>query len=98
MIYWFAAFPGSLIRLPYDVATYQKDKCFFSSLLAEIHNRPETDFSKTNDLKKCRYCTYRSHCDRGTQAGDIEGFDDFDIAIKEAETEIDFDDIPEIKF
>lgn len=98
MVYWFAAFPGSLIRLPYDETTYQKDKRFFSSLLSEIHNRHEENFSKTSDIKKCRYCTYRSHCDRGTQAGDLAGFDDFDIDIEEVETEIDFDDIPEIKF
>ena len=98
MVYWFADFPKNLIRLPYDETTYQKDQSFFSTLVTEIKNRPEGSFSKTTDLKKCRYCVYRSHCDRGTQAGNLDGYEDFDMDIESAEVETDFDEIAEIKF
>ncbi len=55
-----------------------------------------SSYPLTDDRAKCSYCPYRSYCDRGVQAGDVEQ--------AEAETEADelfdvnFEQIGEIAF
>ena len=98
MDYWFANFPAELIRLPYDENAFQTDKVFFESLINKIKGRDESAFLKTSDIRKCRYCVYRSHCDRGTRAGDLTDFEDFNIEEDGLDIETPFEDIPEIKF
>jgi hypothetical protein len=98
MYYWFANFPANPTRLPYDEKAFQTDQLFFESLIDEIKARDENAFEKTTDVNKCRYCVYRSHCDRGTHAGDLADFDDFQRETEELEMETPFEDIAEIKF
>ncbi|MEA3326085.1 MAG: PD-(D/E)XK nuclease family protein [Chloroflexota bacterium] len=98
MNYWFATHPEALISLPYDQIAYESDIQFFTGLIQEIRNKDEGDFIKTKDTRKCRYCVYRSHCDRGTQAGDLEAFDDIDMEPVLNELDIEFDNIAEIEF
>jgi hypothetical protein len=98
MKYWFAAFPESPILLPYDQQAFDADKKYLTGLIEEILQRPEDGFEKTTDIKKCRYCVYRSHCNRGVEAGDFDGFEDFEMADEGFESLPDFDDISEIKF
>ena len=98
MNYWFTAQPQSPVGLPYQTTTYQRDHSELSQLIEEISASNPSDFKRTDDLKKCRYCIYRSHCDRGIEAGDLEDFDDFDIEPVDVTTEIAFEDLPEIKF
>ena len=98
MNYWFAPQPAILVSLPYAQNTYEKDRLFFSGLIDEIINREEDDFLKTYNVDKCRYCVYRSHCDRGIGAGDLAAFEDFQTEPEDFDEDIKFADIPEIEF
>lgn len=98
MNYWFASHPEVPISLPYTNEQYEQDLTFFTGLVQEIVDLPEGGFSRTGDLSKCRYCVYRSHCDRGTVAGNLDEFDDFEPENQENDAELDFDQIEEIAF
>jgi len=98
MIYWFTASPDAPVVLPYDQSGNEKDHAYFLNLVEEIQARSEENFTRTQDSKKCRYCIYRSHCDRGVEAGDFDSYDDFNEALDESDLDIDFESIPEIEF
>lgn len=98
MNYWFAAFPQAMVSLPYDQAQFEADQAYLSGLITEIQDKDPEDFDKTNDINQCRFCVYRSHCDRGVEAGSMTDFEDFGIEPEDFDLEIDFDDIAEIKF
>ncbi len=98
MHYWFAPHPESPVMLPYKQTDYEADKTYFISLLEEIQQKPESSFRRTDDLKKCHFCVYRSLCDRGIKAGDLESFEDFEPLSEEIEPEVEFENIAEIEF
>jgi hypothetical protein len=98
MNYWFTANPSILVSLPYSEKDYQDDVTFFREVIQEILDRKEKNFFRTDDLKKCRYCVYRSHCDRGIKAGDLESFESFEEDEDDFELDLDFDEIQEIEF
>jgi CRISPR/Cas system-associated exonuclease Cas4 (RecB family) len=72
MIYWFARFPAQAQRFEYDPQKYAQDGQYLESLAAEIEARPETDFPLTQDERRCRYCIYRSLCERGVRASSLD--------------------------
>ncbi|NLF03208.1 MAG: PD-(D/E)XK nuclease family protein [Anaerolineales bacterium] len=94
MIYWFANFPQELQRFAYSEEQYAADGDFLLSLVNRIAALGPNDFPQTEQVEQCRYCRYRSLCQRGTTAGLI----DEDDAPEEAdlETAFDFDEITEI--
>ena len=98
MYYSFAPHPQAPVSLPYTTKDYDADRIYFTNLVGEILEKPKEDFIKTSDIQKCRYCVYRSHCDRGTAAGDIEGFEVFEMEPEDFEQELQFDEIEEIAF
>ena len=88
MVYWFAAFPAEPEVFPYDSAQHADDAAFLSGLVEEIAARAEAEWQKTDDTKRCHYCTYRSLCDRGTAAGIGDETDvelDLDIELEKVE-------------
>jgi hypothetical protein len=94
MVYWFAEFPAAPATFAYDQQQFERDRSAMESLVQEIARAIE--FPLTEDLNQCRYCVYRSLCDRGREAG----------AWQEAETDaadggtfdVDFEQIGEIEF
>ena len=98
MHYWYAPHPTSPIALPYDAESYESDRQYFDQLTNEIHSREPDAFTKTPDIKHCRFCVYRSHCDRGTHAGDLSDFEDDAFDLEDNLQDIDFDEIAEITF
>jgi len=98
MNFWFAPHPEAPISLPYNQKTFQADQTFFENCIQEILDRNEENFFRTDDERKCRYCLYRSHCDRGVNAGDLQGFDAFELDAEDFEFDLDFDQIQEIEF
>ena len=98
MNYWFATQPQTPVVLPYSQDAFSSDRATLSRLIREITERDASQFLRTEDVDKCRFCVYRSHCDRGGQAGDIESFDDFETGSKYLELDIEFDQITEIAF
>ena len=98
MQYWFATHPENAINLSYNQKMYQKDTVFFKNLIKEIINLEVNEFKRTLDLPKCRFCIYRSHCDRGVQAGELVDYENFFQEPENLPFEIDFDQIAEIQF
>jgi CRISPR/Cas system-associated exonuclease Cas4 (RecB family) len=94
MIYWFADFPDEPARFPYNSAQFQRDWEALLKLSAEVDSA--SSYPLTEDRQKCLFCTYRSYCERGIRAGDVEQAE----AEREAEElfDVNFEQIGEIAF
>ncbi len=71
MVYWFAEFPGDVAVLAYDAKQSARDWQTLETLVGEIESAAV--FPLTDEADRCRFCTYRSLCDRGQSAGTDEG-------------------------
>lgn len=92
MVYWFAEYPAQPEVLAYDSAQYAADEDYLHRLVAEIEGRGEEIWPLTDDERKCRFCTYRSLCERGIAAGVAE------LDEVEAELDVDLSNIDEIAY
>jgi hypothetical protein len=94
MVYWFSDFPDDPARFPYSEAGYKRDWDALTRLTEEIQSA--SSYPLTDDRQKCAYCPYRSYCDRGIQAGDMDAIE----ADMEAESlfDVNFEQIGEIEF
>ena len=94
MAYWFADFPNDPARFAYTSAQYKRDWDSLLKLADEINSA--SLYPLTDDANRCLYCPYRSYCERGVRAGDVDQV--------EAETEaeelfnVNFEQIGEIAF
>jgi len=96
MIYWFAEAPHEPEIIRYSADQHAKDDAYLKSLISEILSLDSAAFTLTPQVERCRFCTYRSLCDRGVGAGHI---DEMDMELEPAvESEFDFDQIAEIAF
>ena len=98
MHYWYATHPQTPLTLVYDQSEYEGDQAYLTHLIETISKAAAKDFLRTADIAKCRFCVYRSHCDRGIEAGSLADFDQLDLEADDVSTLIDFDDLPEIEF
>ena len=92
MIYWFAA-DGSQLEFKADAETMQRDEARLRQLLNDIGN--DFEWALTEDKKKCRFCVYRSLCERGDVAGTLDELEDDELA---EVINVDFDAIEEVAF
>ena len=94
MIYWFADFPEEPARFPYNAAQFQRDWDTLLKLSDEVASA--SSYPLTEDRQKCLFCTYRSYCERGIRAGDMEQAE----AEREVEElfDVNFEQIGEIAF
>jgi len=72
----FAAFPGEPETIHYTEMLYQRDRADILELIERIATAPEESFILTSDERQCRYCVYRSFCERGVGAGQADELDD----------------------
>ena len=80
MIYWYPSFPEHPIKFGYDQITYVRQKSELESLISEIMQNEEEEFSLTENISYCKFCQYRSFCNRGEKAGEFtEEASDFSI-------------------
>jgi hypothetical protein len=98
MIYWQANFPENSLEITYSDAACQADHLYLTHLIDEILAASDESFHKTDDLNQCKYCNYRSLCDRGVQAGSFNSMemdgDEFNLDT----FNLDLDQINEIAF
>jgi len=102
MVYWFANYPDEPARFPYDEVKYKRDWDAMTRLTEEIQSASDGSasltkgFPLTDERQKCAYCPYRSYCDRGIRAGDLDAIE----AEMEAESlfDLNFEQIGEIEF
>lgn len=97
MTYWFAQHPDEPATFEYSDYQQKVDENHLTNLIGKILAREERPhFEKTDNEDHCRFCTYRSHCGRGNQAGNIE---DGETYLKEVESlEATIEDVEEIEF
>jgi CRISPR/Cas system-associated exonuclease Cas4 (RecB family) len=64
MRYWLANFPERpWVEIRYSRAEYVQDAALLNALAANIKSRSGQDqFPKTDDVRHCTYCTYRTLC------------------------------------
>jgi CRISPR/Cas system-associated exonuclease Cas4 (RecB family) len=95
MIYWFAAFGGAIERFPYDAGQHAADGDSLAHLVAEIVARQAPIWPLTPDERQCRFCKYRSLCERNVKPGFLA---DLDEDLEPPELEIDLEQVTEIEF
>ena len=86
MVYWFAEFPEEPVKLPYTSAQFQRDWDTLLKLSEEVASA--ASYPLTEDRQKCLFCTYRSYCERGVRAGDVE----------QAEAEMESEELFDVNF
>jgi CRISPR/Cas system-associated exonuclease Cas4 (RecB family) len=92
MVYWYPAFPDHPVAFPYSQSQFAEDERYLSSTIHEIVHLDESGFTKTDNEKMCKYCRYRSLCDRGISAGERSVAEELEIDSDSA-FDIDFDQI-----
>jgi CRISPR/Cas system-associated exonuclease Cas4 (RecB family) len=102
MVYWLTNFPQQPVRFPYSDQAYREDEAYLSDLITAISRLKEDQFPKTDQVRRCRFCVYRSLCDRGQEAGNWDQVEEgLDVDLDEGQAfdlDIDFDQIAEIEF
>ena len=106
MRYWFTAAPDEPVTLRYDATQHATNHQLIQHLIEKIlAGQGESDFPKlpdteANRARVCAYCTYRSRCDRGILAGNLEDLNDHDDLVNALDLTLDInlDDVPELAF
>jgi hypothetical protein len=98
MIYWYAPEPQSPVIFPYNVRQFEDDSLYLEGLIAEILDRAEDSFARTERQERCRYCRYRSLCDRGTEAGPLAALEGDLKDEAGLDLDLDFEQIAEISY
>jgi hypothetical protein len=100
MVYWYSAYPETQHRFPYSQEQYEQDEVYLLGLVEQIDKMTGGVFPMAEDESACLWCTYRSLCDRGIQAGDLSAMQssggmpaDIDDIL-----DFDFDSIEPAKF
>ncbi len=97
LVYWFADFPDDPLILAYDAARHAAHGERLTALVQEIAARDEEIWPLTDDVERtCKFCAYRSLCNRGRLAGDLDDLDE--EPSMEALLDIDLEQIAEIAF
>lgn len=72
MLYWYPEFPAEPERFSYSEILFQNNTSTLNELIFRIEHAVQADdFPLTDDLQRCRYCVYRSLCERGSVAGPL---------------------------
>ena len=95
MIYWFAQSGGATERFDYDCAQHDATRQHLAGLISQIAAHAEPVWPLTDDPSRCRFCNYRSLCERGVRAGFLE---DFETEAEPDKDLIDLEQIPEVEF
>lgn len=107
MRYWFTAAPEQPVVLRYDRAQHEAAHARLHHLLDEIlAGASAADFPKVADTvinrkRFCNFCIYRSRCNRGVTAGDLNEVADVEELFTvdySAALEFTLDDVPELAF
>ena len=78
MRYWLTAAPAAPISFRYDGAQHDRARRLLHQQIATIlSGENEADFPKVEDTpanrkRFCNFCVYRSRCNRGATAGDVD--------------------------
>lgn len=98
MVYWFAGFPDQPERFVYSAAQAREDEGYINGLVEQIALLAGGDgiFPLTPIEDRCRFCVYRSLCNRGVAAGNVE--EDYRDYEPEIVVTLDFEQIAEVVY
>lgn len=92
MVYWFANGP-SQIALGYSRALHRENHALLLGLAETIANSTREQMARTEDVRECAGCAYRTLCQRETVAEQAQGqgwlAEDLDFSL---------DEVPEVEF
>jgi hypothetical protein len=74
--YWYPNDPREETAFDYSLPKMEEDRGFFTGLVETIKGTADGGFALTDNTRACRYCRFRSLCERGDQAGRIDELDD----------------------
>ena len=97
MIYWYANFPTSPLEMNFNENHLKEDQRYIFQLVKEIQQLTDNSFPMTENINRCKFCTYRSLCNRGTKAGSFEEIEDFENQ-ELNDFSLDFEQIAEIEY
>ncbi|HUF37451.1 MAG TPA: PD-(D/E)XK nuclease family protein [Anaerolineales bacterium] len=99
LVYWSVAAPEAPQVFEYSDADHAAAGEALAALVAEIAARAPDEFPLTDDLRTCRYCVYRSLCDRGREPGEFEERIGFEIpGPEDFDPDLGLDQVGEIEF
>lgn len=106
MRYWFTAAPAEPVAFCYSSELHAANRAKFEELLGGIlSGERERDFPKVADTDEnrkrfCGYCIYRSRCDRGVEASELEEQDEEAFSDEELERALEFtlEEVQELAF
>lgn len=96
MVYWYPAFPDSPVSLTFDHEWVSSAEANLTRLITQIASMKMEIYPLTVDDKKCKFCRYRSLCERGISAGTMD--EEEETIESESLLDINFDDIQGIAF
>ncbi len=80
MLYWFVEHPKQPVLINYGDIQHEQAKSKLRGLLQPLSDRLKAEsnieWPKTPDIKKCKFCVYRSLCDRGVRPEATLDFDE----------------------
>jgi hypothetical protein len=97
LIYWFAEFPGQVERFPYDGERHAAEGEALAHVIAEIEAREQETWSLTEDLRRCRYCTYPTLCERKVLEAETDEAEP-ELEVEPFDFDLDLEQIAEIEF
>jgi hypothetical protein len=98
MVYWYSDFPDNPERFSYSKDQYDRDLGELTALAEQIDQLDPDAFDKTQNQRHCRFCPYRSLCNRGDTAGELADLHhDFDDKM-DIDFDLSFEQIAEIEF
>lgn len=74
MVYWEVTEPEKPIALECDSGKLKDYRAELSSLIFQIKANRVKDFEKTEDVQRCRYCIYRTYCNRPALPAGVDEF------------------------
>jgi hypothetical protein len=98
MVYWFADFPSQTEEIHYNAVLHDTHRGLLEGLLAEIASTPDGGFGMAADEARCRFCVYRSLCDRGAEAGNLADIDNESLASDLQPLDLDLEQVAEISY
>jgi PD-(D/E)XK nuclease superfamily len=97
MRYWFPSAPDRPEIIGYTKEQHKENENFFAGLISEIKATQDGHFLLTGEERKCKFCEYRSLCERQVKAGDWKEAEDSDFSQLD-EGILDIDQIGDIIF
>ncbi|NLI44187.1 MAG: PD-(D/E)XK nuclease family protein [Chloroflexi bacterium] len=88
MLYWEVTEPWDQIVLECGPEKIEESRKLVTSLIRQLNSAAPADFSKTDDIRRCRYCVYRTYCNRPPEPAGLDDYLSETYLVLEDEAEI----------